>query len=303
MVLQRVGCGRVHLPARGHVGVMEADPRLLVDVNALHEGGDLLVGHVPGGDAPPPAGPPPVGAVDPVVLLEDGDAVDDLLVGSVDVRVIVEACAHAEAAVPHRLVDEFPHLCPLLLCRVALEVDAHHLGAHGSVADEGGVVDRDSLLLYPLEVLPHRGPVEGPAVDLLHPLVDLLQGIVGLVGVELVGVQVREVVREHPRGPDIFSEGRGGAPALATHEAGDTLHHVVLAVRKLEEAPVGVGMGVYEAGNRREGLRLDDLLGVSLDVAYSSDLVSGDADGPLVRLLARSFNDCRVLDQNVVFDH
>ncbi len=186
--LQLVGRRRVYLPARAQVGVVEPDAGLLVYVDTLHEGGDLLVGHVARGDTPASARPPPVGAVDPAILLEHRDAVDDLLVGGEDVGVVVEARAHAYAAVLHGLMDVLPHLGLLLRSAVTLVVEAHHSGPDAAVADERRVVHAYARLLDPLEVACHGVPVELPAEVLLHPLVYLLQRIVGKPRVVLVWV-------------------------------------------------------------------------------------------------------------------
>ena len=163
-------------------------------INALHECGDLLVGDVASGDAPPPTRAPPMGAVNSVVILEHSDPVDNLLVRCVYVGVVVEPRAHPEAALLHRLVDEIPHLGPFLLRAVALVVEAHHLGPDSAVAHEGGVVHRDADRLNLLEVSRHVLPVQGPAKDLLHPLIGLLQRVVGLLRIELERIEVGEAI-------------------------------------------------------------------------------------------------------------
>ncbi len=171
------------------------------------------------------------------------------------------------------------------------------------MADEWGVVHRDADLLDLLEVAAHGLPVEGPAEGLLHPLVDLLNGVIGLPRVELVWIQLRQVIPQEPWHPDVLAQGGRGAAALAPDEGGHPLHDVALALGVPEEGPVGVAVGVDEPGDRVQALRFHGLHGVALHVAEGHHLVTLDADGALVRPFSRPFHDGCVLYENIELGH
>ena len=196
------------VPAGEQVGDVRLHPRLPYDVEDLQDAVDLVVLAVARGYVPPAPRPPRVGAEDPAVLVHDLHVLHDLVATREDVRVVVEADGHPDAAVVHRLPYENRHLRPLLLRRVALEVLAHDVGPDGPVAHEGRVVHRETLLLYDLEVLPHRVPVDGLVELLLQELVDLLPGEEVLVRVVLEGYQLVDELPSQAGEPDHVSDRR-----------------------------------------------------------------------------------------------
>ena len=71
----------------------------------------------------------------------------------------------------------------------------------------------------------------------------------------------------------------------------------------MKEAPVGVAVGIDEAGNRSQSLGVDDPTGVSLCLTYGLDLISLYSNGAVVLFFFGSiYNGC-VLDENIVFSH
>ena len=233
-LLQLRGRRGVYLPAGAEVGEVQPHAGPLIDVHTLHEGRDLLVGDVPRRHAAPPPSPPPVGAVDAAVLLDLRYGLHYLLLVGVDVGVIVEAGAHADAPLLHALVDERVHLLPLLLGAVTLVVEAHDLGAYGAVSEQRNIVDADARLLHLLEEAPHGLPVQGPPVYLLHPPVDLLQLVPRRPGIVLVWLKVHQMILEKPRHLYVRAEGRWASAALAANEGGDALHDVALRLGEPE---------------------------------------------------------------------
>lgn len=162
----------------------------------------------------------------------------------------------------------------LLPGRVPLVVLAHHIASDGAVADEGGVVDADPSVFDPLEELPHSVPVDGPAVPFLHPLVHLLHGERSLLGAVLVWGQLHHVVAEKAGEAYLVGEGRRGTAALATDECGHALQDIVLAFRVPEDVPLGVAVGVYEAGEGPEAFGVDGFEGVPLDLPSCRHLIA-----------------------------
>ena len=160
----------------------------------------------------------------------------------------------------------------------------------------GGVVDAHALRLDGLEELPHGPVVDGPAELLLHPLVDLLEGEFPGLGAVLVGGELHHVVAQEAGEAHLLGYGGRRAPTLASDEGGDPLHYVALSQGIEEEHPLGVAVGVDEAGQRLEAVRVYGADGITLHVTNCDDLVSLDADGTLILFLPRSVDDRGVLD-------